>query len=215
MKKKTTIVRNRVLASAWAGEVYFVPKAEDLGDNAYRVAEIEPPDDAWLEKLGNAIDDHLGWRTKEDEEGGDYPARVIQVAEELRAKNGRIDALRIAIAKHRDILFNALASGTHEAIPARALRAQLRELDEAIAADEAAAGGGAPPLDEYPDPVTGEPIVRASGGVVAESATSGDAGTGETKECPECGGDGANRDPRGGLSCAACNGLGRIQKGEG
>lgn len=55
-------------------------------------ADIDPKDSESLRRLREIIDSELGWATSEDEERGDYEARLREVAEELRALRRR-DAL--------------------------------------------------------------------------------------------------------------------------
>lgn len=63
--------------------------------------------DAFLEAIGEAIDGEggLGWNSDEDCENGDYPARIREVAAELRS-------LRAVVARSRGIPDEVRADGS-------------------------------------------------------------------------------------------------------
>jgi hypothetical protein len=52
---------------------------------------IDPKDSAALLALRNAIDEELGWETQEEEEAGDYVARVRQVGAQLAGRPAPIE----------------------------------------------------------------------------------------------------------------------------
>lgn len=47
--------------------------------------DVDPADSDRLQELRAAVDDYLGWENAEEEEAGDYVARVKQVGEKIRA----------------------------------------------------------------------------------------------------------------------------------
>ena len=47
--------------------------------------DVDPRDSESLRRLRNLIDDKLGWRDVEQQEGGDYEARIVEIGEALKA----------------------------------------------------------------------------------------------------------------------------------
>jgi len=50
-------------------------------------------DDPYFYEVANAIDDHLGWATQEDEDNGLYANRIREVADELKRLRAERDYL--------------------------------------------------------------------------------------------------------------------------
>lgn len=80
-------------------EAQGLPPPPGEGGSCERCGEVcecgdpAPDADPWLEAIGDAIDNELGWDTEEDREGGDYPARIKQAARELRAAREQVTSL--------------------------------------------------------------------------------------------------------------------------
>ena len=63
--------------------------------------DVDPGDSASLQALREAIDEHLAWDNQEDEDRGDYVARVRQVGQKLRPATETGDPIRAALDAER------------------------------------------------------------------------------------------------------------------
>jgi hypothetical protein len=62
-------------------------------------SDVDPGDSERLRRLREIIDTEIGWASPEDEEAGDYEARLREVAEELKALRSRQNTLRMRLLR--------------------------------------------------------------------------------------------------------------------
>lgn len=89
--------------------------------------DLDPEDSERLRRLRSLIDSELGWASQDDEEAGDYEARLIEVAAELKRLRSRQNILRMRLQRMLGQFDAFLTGGAPTGFDEAALEARERE----------------------------------------------------------------------------------------